>query len=66
MKITKFLLLFALACSALLYFGTHAEFGTIQWFTMTVAAVLNIGALLFAINRLPEFLSSRRKQEGDK
>ncbi len=59
------LALLVLLLLVLLYFGTHAELGTIKSITLTVAAVLNVGAIVFALTRVPEYLPSDRKQEGD-
>lgn len=53
MKLVAFLLILAALCSLLLYFGTHADDGTIRGITMTIAFLINFAAIIFCLCRLP-------------
>ncbi len=63
MKTSKFLLWFTVACSLLLYFGTHAEFGTVRWVVMSVTLVLHLIVSVILFRHLPSYLPSGAKSE---
>ena len=59
----RFFLVLSIASSGLLYFGTHAGLGTIRGVTMTVAFLLNAGALLYALRQAPNYFASDKRDD---
>ncbi|MDO8604795.1 MAG: hypothetical protein Q7K40_05390 [bacterium] len=59
----RFFLLLALSCTALLFFGIKANPKLVGGFTMTIAFIINVGAIGYCLWTIPKVYFSPKEQK---